>query len=69
MPATGELIRHMNYIDDIATTLRRISASIPAMTKEEAARLAEYIRKSEPSYESVVQRLEKAGKETKEDKD
>ena len=58
MPATGELIRHMNYIDDIATTLRRISAS-----KEECTRLAEYIRKSEPSYESVVQRLEQAGKE------
>ena len=31
MPATGELIRLMNYIDDIATTLRRISASVPAM--------------------------------------
>jgi hypothetical protein len=63
MPATGELIRLMNYIDDIATTLRRISASIPAMTKEECARLGEYIRKSEPSYESVVQHLEQAGKE------
>jgi uncharacterized protein Yka (UPF0111/DUF47 family) len=62
MPATGELIRLMNYIDDIATTLRRISASIPAMTKEECARLAEYIRKSEPSYESVLQHLEQAGK-------
>jgi hypothetical protein len=68
MPATGELIRHMNYIDDIATTLRRISASIPAMTKEECGRLGEYIRKSEPSYESVVQRLEQAGKTNKEDK-
>jgi hypothetical protein len=33
------------------------------MTKEEAARLGEYIRKSEPSYESVVQHLELAGKE------
>ena len=63
MPATGELIRLMNYIDDIATTLRRISASIPAMTNEECVRLAEYIRKSEPSYESVVQHLESAGKE------
>jgi uncharacterized protein Yka (UPF0111/DUF47 family) len=69
MPATGELIRHMNYIDDIATTLRRISASIPAMTKEESARLGEYIRKSEPSYESVVQRLEQQGKHGKEDKE
>ena len=65
MPATGEIIRLMNYIDDIATTLRRISASIPAMSKEEAARLGEYIRKSEPSYESVVQHLEQAGKEDK----
>jgi hypothetical protein len=63
MPATGEVIRLMNYIDDIATTLRRISASIPAMTKEECARLGEYIRKSEPSYESVVQRLEAVGSE------
>jgi hypothetical protein len=63
MPATGEVIRLMNYIDDIATTLRRISASIPAMSKEECARLGEYIRKSEPSYESVVQRLELVGRE------
>jgi uncharacterized protein Yka (UPF0111/DUF47 family) len=68
MPATGELIRLMNYIDDIATTLRRISASIPAMTKEECARLGEYIRKSEPSYESVVQHLEQ-GKEKEKEKD
>src|SRR5258708_39592944 len=63
MPATGELIRLMNYIDDIATTLRRISASIPAMTNEECTRLAEYIRKSDPSYESVVGRLELTGKQ------
>jgi len=62
MPATGELIRLMNYIDDIATTLRRISASIPAMTKEECARLADYIHKSEPSYEIVLQHLDEAGK-------
>ena len=33
----------MNYIDDIATTLRRISASILAMTKEECAGLAEHL--------------------------
>jgi uncharacterized protein Yka (UPF0111/DUF47 family) len=68
MSATGELIRLMNYIDDIATTLRRISASIPAMTREEASRLGEYIRKSEPSYESVLQHLDRAAKENKEDK-
>jgi len=52
----------MNYIDDIATTLRRISASIPAMAKEECDRLAEYIHKSEPSYESVLAHLDEAGK-------
>jgi hypothetical protein len=33
------------------------------MTNEECVRLAEYIRKSEPSYESVVQHLESAGKQ------
>ncbi len=69
MPATGELIRLMNYTDDIATTLRRISASIPTMTKEECSRLAEYFRKSDPSFESVLQRLEKASKENREDKE
>jgi hypothetical protein len=62
MPATGELIRLMNYVDDIAATLRRVNASLPTMTDEERARLAEYIRKSEPSLESVLTQLEKAGK-------
>jgi len=62
MPATGELIRLMNYVDDISATLRRISTSIPSMTEEERARLAEYMQKSEPSLESVLQQLQKAGK-------
>jgi len=62
MPATGELIRLMNYVDDIATTLRRISATIPTMTDEERAKLAEYMRKSDPSYESVLQALLKGSK-------
>jgi len=62
MPATGELIRLMNYVDDIASTLRRIAASIPTMTDEERAKLAEYIHKSDPSLESVLQQLEKGAK-------
>jgi hypothetical protein len=62
MPATGELIRLMNYVDDIASTLRRIASSIPAMTDEERSKLAEYIRKSDPSLGSVLQQLEKAAK-------
>lgn len=62
MSATGELIRLMNYVDDIAATLRRINTAIPAMGDEERARLADYIRKSEPSLESVLSLLDKAGK-------
>lgn len=62
MSATGELIRLMNYVDDIAATLRRIHTALPTMTDEERARLAEYIRKSEPSLESVLTQLDKAGK-------
>ncbi len=56
---TGELIRMMNYIDDIAATLRRVTANLPMMTGEEKKRLAEYMRKSDPNYASVLDTLEK----------
>ena len=62
MPATGELIRLMNYVDDIATTLRRISATIPFMTDDERKRLAEYMHKSDPSFDVVMENLEKGVK-------
>ena len=62
MSATGELIRLMNYVDDIASTLRRISASAASMTEEECARLAEYMRKAEPSLEQVLAQLERRTK-------
>ena len=62
MAATGELIRLMNYVDDIAATLRRINSSLPTMTDDEQARLADYIRKSEPSLDSVLKQLEKGTK-------
>jgi hypothetical protein len=62
MSATGELIRLMNYVDDIAATLRRIGASIPTMTEEERARLADYIRKSDPNYEGVLKQLDSGSK-------
>ncbi len=62
MPATGELIRMMNYVDDISATLRRVSTSIPTMTSEERVRLAEYIRKSDPNYDDVLKQLEAGGK-------
>ena len=58
---TGELIRVMNYVDDIAATLRRVVANIPMMTDEERKRLAEYMRKSEPNFMKVLESLEKGG--------
>jgi len=62
MPVTGELIRLMNYVDDIAAILRRINGAVPAMTDEERTRLADYIRKSEPSLESLLSQLDKGAK-------
>jgi hypothetical protein len=58
MVATGELIRMMNYVDDISATLRRITSSTPMMTEEERKRLAEYMKKSEPNFDVVLQHLE-----------
>jgi len=62
MPATGELIRSMNYVDDITATLRRICISIPSMTVEERKRLAEYLRAAGEAIDSALSDLEKAGK-------
>lgn len=60
MQATGEIIRMMNYVDDIAATLRRITANMNSMSDEEKKRLAEYMRKSDPNYIKVLEQLEKA---------
>ncbi len=61
MPASGELIRSMNYVEDITTTLRRISISIPAMNTEERKRLAESLRTAGGALNSAIADLEKAG--------
>lgn len=58
MAATGELIRLMNYVDDIAATLRRINASFYLITQEEKQRLAEYMRNSDPNFLKVIEQLE-----------
>lgn len=58
---TGELIRVMNYVDDISATLRRIIGHTPMMTEEERKRLADYMRKSEPNFVKVLESLEKGG--------
>ena len=59
MPATGEIIRMMNYVDDIAATLRRITANLTFMSDEEKKRLADYMRKSEPNFIKVLENIEK----------
>jgi len=60
MVATGELIRMMNYVDDIAATLRRVQVGIAIMTEEERKRLADYMRKSDPNFITILDNLEKS---------
>jgi hypothetical protein len=57
--ASGELIRMMNYVDDIAATLRRIQASLSFITPEERKRLAEYMHSSNPNWAKVLESLER----------
>jgi hypothetical protein len=59
MPLSGEAIRTMNYVDDISVTLRRILTTLPSLTEEERVRIAEYIKSSEPNYETVLNHIEK----------
>ena len=61
MLATGELIRSMNYVDDITATLRRICIAIPSMTVEERKRLAEYLRPASTAITAAIADLDKAG--------
>jgi hypothetical protein len=60
--ATGELIRAMNYVDDMTTTLRRICIYIPSMSSEERKRLAEALRGAAAAVNSAVADLEKTEK-------
>jgi len=59
---TGELIRAMNYVDDITATLRRICIYIPGMSPDEKKRLAETMRKAADSVNATIADLEKAEK-------
>ena len=59
MAATGELIRLINFVDDINTTLRRIHASLPGVESEERKRLAENLRGAGVKLNELVQHLEK----------
>lgn len=60
--ATGELIRALNYVDDMNATLRRIAIYIPGMSAEERKRLAEVMRGAATALNSAIADLEKADK-------
>lgn len=55
---SGEAIRMMNYVDDIVTTLRRITSNMPFMSDEEKKRVADYMKKVDPTYDKVIDALE-----------
>jgi hypothetical protein len=59
MGTSGELIRLINYVDDITTTLRRISAFVPAMENDERKRLAESLRAAGTNLNALVAQVEK----------
>ncbi|MGH9514861.1 MAG: hypothetical protein ACRD3P_04180 [Terriglobales bacterium] len=59
MAATGELIRLINYVDDITTTIRRIHASLPGVDAEEKKRLAESLKSAGEKMKELVALLEK----------
>ncbi len=61
MPASGELIRLMNYVDDINATLRRISSTLGTITEEERKRLSEYMGSVATGFADVLQQLQKSG--------
>ncbi len=62
MPLSGEAIRLMNYVDDVAVTLRRILALSSSLTPDERTRVSEYLTKSEPSAQTVASTLASSGK-------
>jgi hypothetical protein len=53
MPLSGEAIRVMNLVDDVATTMRRMLALIPALDAEERTRVSEYLKNSQPDSAAV----------------
>ena len=59
MGTSGELIRLINYVDDINTTIRRINAFVPAMDADERKRLAESLQGVSTNLNAVLSQLEK----------
>jgi hypothetical protein len=57
MPLSGEAIRLMNYIDDVAVTLRHVLAIVPTLSPEERARVAEHMVQARPNADDVAKAL------------
>ena len=57
MPLSGEAIRLMNYIDDVAVTLRRVLATVPTLSAEDRAKVADHLQQSHPSPDDVLTAL------------
>ena len=57
MPLSGEAIRLMNLIDDVAVTLRRVLAAASTLSPEERVRVAEHLAQTRPNVEDVAQAL------------
>ena len=57
MPLSGEAIRRRNDWYDVAATLRRILATIPTLTAEERARVAEHLLNTKPNAQDVAEAL------------
>jgi hypothetical protein len=58
MPLSGEAIRLMNLIDDVAVTLRRVLATVPTLTADERALVAAHLRQTSPSADDVLKALD-----------
>ena len=56
-PLSGEAIRLMNLVDDVATTLRRVLALAPTLTPDERKRVSEHLKNSRPNAEAVLEVL------------
>jgi hypothetical protein len=57
MPLSGEAIRLMNYIDDVAVTLRRVLATVPTLSDEERFRVAQHLLHAHPNADDVAEAL------------
>ncbi|MGB6133885.1 MAG: hypothetical protein WCC14_15315 [Acidobacteriaceae bacterium] len=57
MPLSGEAIRMMNLVDDVATTMRRILSLVPTLAPDERKRVSEYLKQLQPNEEMVQKAL------------